>query len=141
MKKPFQTVALQDCSDERGSMKVLSCGRELPFEAKRVFFSFDSACASVRGNHAHVYSREAFVCLQGSAEMTVDDGRKTYALTLHDPGELLIVEPMTWIKLEHYSADCIMLVLSDSLYSQADNIGDYDAFLKKSSETQGLPNE
>ncbi len=135
MKKPFQTVVLQDCSDERGSMKVLSYGRELPFEVKRVFFSCDSAGASVRGNHAHVWSREAFVCLQGSAEMTVDDGRQTYALTLHDPGEMLIVEPMTWIKLEHYSADCIVLVLSDSLYSQADIVGDYDLFLKKSQET------
>ena len=130
MKKPYRIVSLQDCSDQRGSMKVLSYGQELPFEVKRAFFTFGSEGDSVRGNHAHVYSREAFICLQGSLEMTIDDGEQTYCLKLNDPGEALIVEPLTWKKLEHYSADCILLVLSDWLYAESDYVRDYDLFLQ-----------
>ena len=133
---PYRKIRLQDCSDKRGSMKVLSYGQELPFEVKRAFFTYDPADASVRGNHAHVYSREAFVCMQGSCEMTVDDGKRTYAITLCDPGETLIVEPMTWKKLEHYSADCILLVLSDNLYEESDYIREYELFLKLCKEKQ-----
>ena len=134
MAKPFQIVSLQDCSDERGSMKVLSFGRELPFPIKRAFFTYNSAEASLRGDHAHIDSREAFVCLQGSCEMTVDDGEQSHLLLLHDPGEMLIVEPFTWKKLEHYSADCILLVLTDRLYEEADYVRDYDVFLQMCKE-------
>lgn len=134
MKQPCRKVILQDCSDERGNLKVLSYERELPFEVKRAFFTYHHADASVRGGHANLYSRLAFVCLQGSCELHVDDGEQTCSFMLNDPGEMLIVEPVTWKKLEHYSTDCILLVLSDCLYSQEDIVRDYDLFLKKCRE-------
>ncbi len=114
---------------------MISFGRELPFEVKRAFFTYDSTDESVRGNHAHLYSREAFVCLQGSCDITVDDGERSYFFVLHDPGEMLVMEPLTWKKLEHFSADCILLVLSDQLYSESDYVRDYDAFLQICKET------
>ena len=136
MKNPVQKIKLQDCSDKRGSMKVLSYERELPFEVKRVFFTYHHADDSVRGGHANLFSSLALVCLQGSCELHVDDGRQTYSFLLNDPGEIVIVKPVTWKKLEHYSTDCILLVLSDCLYSSEDIVRDYDLFLEKCRETQ-----
>lgn len=131
MRKAVQWVTLQDCADFRGNMNVISCGRELSFDVKRVFFMYNQADASVRGNHANLFSREAFVCLQGSCNLFVDDGEQKYAYVMNDPQKMLIVEPYTWIVVDNFSKDCILLVLSDRLYSDADYENDYETFLKR----------
>ena len=128
--KPYAIQHAQDCGDERGNMHVLSAGKELPFAVKRAFYMQRSTDTAVRGNHANLYATLAFVCLCGTCRLSIDDGGQIYNLTLGDPAQTVIVQPRTWKKLDHFSADCILLVLSDRLYEEDDILKDYDAFVR-----------
>ena len=132
MRKPFQIVPLQDCSDQRGRMHVITYEKEIPFEVKRTFFMYQNTESSVRGDHANMRSRMAFVCMQGSCRLTIDDGEEKYPLQMDSPDKLVSVEAVTWKTIDRMSADCILMVFSDLPYSDAEIEHDYEAFRAQS---------
>lgn len=39
-----------------------------------------------------------------------------------------MIEPMVWHEMSDFTEDCILLVLADQVYDEADYIRDYDVF-------------
>jgi len=114
--------------DELGWLVALESDRNVPFPIKRTYYIFGTKNGVRRGKHAHRQLTQMMVCLAGQCKVLLDDGsrREEIALTRNDRG--LMLAPMLWHEMYEFSPDCVLLVLADNWYEEADYIREYDAF-------------
>lgn len=125
-------VMIPDHGDDRGNLIALEGLSEIvPFDIKRIYYSFDTQPGSVRGNHAHRELRQFVVCVSGACTFVCEmpDGtRKEYLLNWPNKG--LLIEGMVWREIKDFSKDSVMFVLASEHYNEADYIRNYQDFLK-----------
>ena len=126
-----ELVSLAVRGDDRGSLIALE-GRsaQVPFDIARVYYVFATAVGIDRGFHAHHALRQLAIAVSGSCTMFLDDGRETREVRLDRPDLGLVIGPMVWREMRDFSADCVLLVLADAKYDEADYIRDYDMFIR-----------
>ena len=114
--------------DELGWLIALEANRNVPFPIRRTYYIFGTRAGIRRGKHAHRRLTQMMVCLAGQCKVLLDDGRtrEDVALTRNDQG--LMLDPMIWHEMYDFSPDCVLLVLADNWYDEADYIRDYDTF-------------
>lgn len=114
--------------DDLGWLVALEADRNLPFPIKRVYYIFGTREGIRRGKHAHRRLTQMMVCLTGQCKVLLDDGntREDVVLTRNDHG--LMLDPMLWHEMYDFSPDCVLLVLADNYYDEADYIRDYRTF-------------
>jgi dTDP-4-dehydrorhamnose 3,5-epimerase-like enzyme len=114
--------------DELGWLVALESDRNVPFPIRRTYYIFGTKNGVRRGKHAHRQLTQMMVCVAGQCKVLLDDGskREEIALTRNDRG--LMLAPMLWHEMYEFSPDCVLLVLADNWYEEADYIRDYDAF-------------
>lgn len=122
-------LSLPLLEDLRGKLSFGQVGAPLPFVVKRYFVQFDVPTKEVRGEHAHRRLRQVLVCLRGSLEVMVDDGKERAIVPLSSPQQGLYLPPMVWASHYHYTPDAVLLVLASEEYDPADYVRDYDEFL------------
>ncbi|UPG90939.1 FdtA/QdtA family cupin domain-containing protein [Luteibacter aegosomaticola] len=123
---PFQTHG-----DSRGMLVALEGARDVPFEIRRVYYIFATQDAVRRGQHAHRSLTQLAVAVRGSVTFLLDDGTGPAEVTLDDPTSGVLIGPMVWRELHHFSEDCVVMVLADQWYDPTDYIGDYEQFLRE----------
>ncbi len=124
-----QWINLTDIGDERGALVVAESNINVPFSIERIYYIFNTKQDVPRGFHAHHGLKQVAVCLSGSCRMLLDDGQcKEHAL-LDSPVKGLVVDKLIWHEMYDFSEDCVLLVLADAHYDEADYIRDYDEFL------------
>lgn len=126
-------IKIPDHGDDRGNLIALEeLSAEVPFEVKRVYYSFDTQPGSVRGNHAHRHLRQLVVCVCGAFTFTCEmpDGTRTEH-RLDWPNKGLLVEGLVWREIKDFSKDSVMLVLASEHYNEADYIRDYGEYLRQ----------
>ena len=131
MSKKHYIIELKELGDERGSLVVLEENKEFPFPIRRVFNDFNTDPTISRGNHAIKESRFGFIALQGSCVVEVDDGFQKYEYTLDSPFQCLFVDKMLWKSMKCFSADNILLIISDCTYSREEYIHNYSDFISQ----------
>ena len=118
--------------DERGKLIALeTLSDQLPFEVKRMYFSYDTTPGTVRGRHAHRQLKQVLVCVSGACtiECEMPDGAKAeYRLDWPDKG--LLIEGLVWRNMRDFSKDAVLLVLASEHYDESDYIRDYGEFRK-----------
>jgi dTDP-4-dehydrorhamnose 3,5-epimerase-like enzyme len=114
--------------DDRGSLIALEQGREVPFDIARAYYLYGTGQGVTRGLHAHKRLRQLAVAVAGSCTMLLDDGASRVSIKLDDPATALLMGPMVWREMSDFTADCVLMVLADAAYDEADYIRDYDAF-------------
>ena len=105
--------------------------RNVPFEVKRVYWTYDVPAGERRGGHAHKECVEFIIAVSGSFTVTLDDGkgnRKDFHL--NHPWQGLLVPTGIWRTLEDFSSGAVCLVLASELYDEDDYIYEYEDFLK-----------
>lgn len=122
-------VRLPRFEDMRGALNVAEFERDLPFVPRRLFLVHDVPSAEVRGEHAHRECHQMLVCVHGSFEVVVDDGRTREQHRLDSPGLGLHLPPLVWATQYRFSRDAVQLVLASHPYDAADYVRDYDEFL------------
>ena len=122
-------VPLAVRGDERGSLVAIEGERDLPFAIARVYYVFGTLPGVDRGLHAHHQLRQLAIAVAGSCTMLLDDGQRRVSVRLDDPAVGLTLPPMVWHTMSDFSHDCVLMVLADAVYDEADYIRDYDAFL------------
>jgi len=122
---------LRRFSDTRGSLAVIELGREVGFPVRRVYYMYGAGAASARGAHAHRELHQLIVAMQGSFQISLDNGRGRCVHRLDQPTRGLYLGPMVWRDMSDFSADSICLVLASECYDNADYIRDYDCFLQE----------
>lgn len=115
--------------DLRGKLSFGQASAQLPFVPRRYFVTFDVPTKEVRGEHAHRRLQQVLVCLKGSLEVMVDDGRQRAIVPLSGPQLGLYVPPMVWASHYNYTPDAVLLVLASLEYDPAEYVRDYDEFL------------
>ena len=114
----------------KGNLSVVSNGREVPFDVKRVYYSYDIPGGKARGAHAHRKLYQLLVAASGAFTVTLDDGIVKRTFLLNHPYQGLLIVPGIWRTLDEFSSGAICLCLASEVYDPADYIRDYDEFLE-----------
>ena len=117
--------------DGRGALNVLEISKELPFECKRIFYTYTVPEGQVRGEHAHKKCEQFLISLLGQVSVLVDDGLgHRDEILLDSPSMGLWLPSGRWGAQSGHSQGCILLVLASTEYNNSDYIRVYDDFLE-----------
>lgn len=117
--------------DPRGNLTVAEQMKSVPFEVKRVYWTYDVPAGERRGGHAHKECVEFIIAVSGSFTVTLDDGKGNHKdFHLNHPWQGLLVPTGIWRTLEDFSSGAVCLVLASELYDEDDYIYEYEDFLK-----------
>lgn len=119
----------QAIGDERGYLVSLEENHNIPFSIKRVYYIY-AMNSQPRGFHAHKQLEQMLICVKGSCKVLLDDGQEKQEYLLNQPNEGLNVRAMIWHEMYDFSEDCVLMVLADDFYNEADYIRKYDEFIK-----------
>jgi dTDP-4-dehydrorhamnose 3,5-epimerase-like enzyme len=126
----IKLIQLQSHGDERGSLVSLEEEKNIPFPIKRVYYVFDTKDKVRRGFHAHKKLKQLAIVVKGSCRFLLDDGNEKIEVLLDNPAQGLYIESFIWREMFDFSEDCVLMVLADSVYDEADYVRDYELFLK-----------
>ncbi len=126
----YQILHFPDLGDERGNLVVVEGEQQIPFNIKRVFYIYGSDDTVVRGQHANLRSEFVLINVAGSSKVKVDDGKETSIIELNQPRMGVYLPKMLWKEMYDFSADSVLLVLSNEHYDSSEYIRDYDEYLK-----------
>lgn len=130
-------LPLQTHGDDRGSLITLEQEKNIPFEIRRVYYMFNTADGVRRGFHAHKALKQVAIAVRGSCRFLLDDGHEKIEIYLDNPSQGLLIESFLWREMFDFSEDCVLMVLADSFYDEADYVRDYAEFLKLASTSKG----
>ncbi len=123
-------IDLSKITDPRGNLTVAEQYKDIPFEIKRVYWTYDVPGGETRGGHAHKKLYQLVVATSGSFIVTLDNGKEKETHLLNHPWQGLFIEPGIWRALEDFSSGAVCLVLASDLFDIDDYIYDYDEFKK-----------
>lgn len=123
-------IELPKITMRQGNITSIEGLVNLPFEIKRVFYTYDIPGGESRGAHAHLKCHQFLVAASGSFEVLLDDGVNRRTVLLNRPYYGLHVPPMIWASEQGFSSGSICLVLASHEYESDDYIRDYSAFLR-----------
>ena len=132
----IKLIQLKSCGDERGSLIALEEKSNIPFEIKRVYYMFKTAEGVRRGYHAHKTLKQVAIAVRGCCKFMLDNGSEKIEVTLNHPAQGLFIESFMWREMFDFSEDCVLMVLADQIYDEADYVRNYEEFIEqvKSSE-------
>tara|TARA_B110000208_G_scaffold127789_1_gene155435 strand:+ start:3780 stop:4178 length:399 start_codon:yes stop_codon:yes gene_type:complete len=122
-------INFKPLGDERGSLIAIEAEKSVPFQVRRVYYIFGIKAGVERGFHAHKALNQVAVAVTGSCEMVLDDGESKAAVLLNSPEKGVLIGPGMWRVMRNFTPDCVLLVLADQHYDEADYIRDYDQFI------------
>ena len=122
--------SFQQHGDDRGMLVALEEFGDIPFEIKRVYFMYDTLEGVHRGFHAHKNLEQILICIHGSCDVLMDNGKEKKVVSLEKPYEGVYVGEKMWHEMYNFSPDAVLLVLASDYYNPDDYIRDYDIFLK-----------
>jgi dTDP-4-dehydrorhamnose 3,5-epimerase-like enzyme len=126
---------LPKVTDPRGTLTFVQGEVQVPFAIRRVFYIYDVPTGESRGAHAHRTLHEFIVCLAGSFDIELDDGRRRKTVHLNRPWKGLHIPPMIWAGETNFDSGSVCLVLTSDVYDESDYIRDYEEFLRLTSTT------
>lgn len=123
-----QLINFKPLGDERGSLIAIEAENSVPFAVRRVYYIFGTKEGVERGFHAHKALNQVAVAVTGSCEMVLNDGESETTVLMNSPEKGVLIEPKVWHYMKNFSADCVLLVLADDCYQEADYIRDFARF-------------
>lgn len=133
----WRLVELPVKGDERGSLVALEATREIPFKIARVYYIFGTQPGVVRGLHSHRRLQQLCVVVSGQLRMELDNGQKKASVILNRPNQGLFIGPGVWREMHDFSPDCVLMVLADAPYEEADYIRDKQKFINYVHSSKG----
>ncbi len=136
-KSTISKYSVEDCkiveldrhhSQRKGDISVVENGKEVPFDAKRIYYLYDVPGGADRGGHAHKELYQLIIAASGSFTVTLDDGTNKKAFTLNRPYQGLLIKPGIWRTLNDFSSGAVCVVLASEVYDANDYIRDYNDF-------------
>ena len=131
-------VTVYDCSvirlpkigNRQGNITPIYNNVNIPFETKRVFYTYDIPGGESRGAHAHLLCQQFLVAASGSFEVELDDGINKRTVLLNRPFYGLHIPAGIWASEQSFSSGSICLVLASEKYDASDYIRNYNEFLE-----------
>lgn len=121
-----QVYECNNIKEENGNLSFV----ELPIFASRAFFVYGVRVGDIRGYHAHKQCEQFLICLNGSVNITCDDGKNRKVYTLDSPLKGLYIPPMIWAEQFYHSSESMLVGLASHPFDEEDYIRDYNQFIK-----------
>lgn len=125
-----QIIELPKITDSRGNLTFVENQRHVPFDIKRVYYTYDVPGGAERGGHAHKQLKQTIIAVSGSFDIALDDGFEKKKFHLNRPYFGLYVCPMIWREIDNFSSGSVCMVLASELYTEDDYYREYNDFLK-----------
>lgn len=128
-KKPYIIELNKIGKSEIGYISFLQGNSdEIPFEIKRVFWTYFTPESVIRGGHAHKSTIQAIVAVSGNITFEIQN-QKEYKETfvLDSPNKLLIIPTFYWSDIK-FSHNAVLLCLASEDYDELEYIRDYNEF-------------
>ncbi len=116
--------------DPRGNLTVVEQLKEVPFDIKRVYWTYDVPGGESRGGHAHKKCQSFIIAVSGSFTVRLDDGHRHETYHLNHPYQGLLINTGVWRTLEDFSSGAVCLALASELFDENDYIREYDDFIR-----------
>ena len=130
MTRPLgEIITLPRITDPRGNLTVAEQLRHIPFEIKRVYWTYDVPAGESRGGHAHRHCRSVVIAVSGSFDVVLDNGKERRTYHMNHPYQALLINTGIWRTLEDFSSGAVCLSLASDEFEEEDYIRDYEAFL------------
>ena len=129
--KALQIIHLPKIEDPRGNLTFLQDDDQLPFNIKRVFWTYDVPGGEQRGGHAYYKQHEIIIALSGSFDVVITDKsgkKKVFSLNRSYYG--LYLPAQTWRHMENFSTNSLGLHLSSMPYELTDYMRDFEVYKK-----------
>lgn len=125
----YKLIELPKILDPRGNLTFLQHPGQIPFEIKRVFWTYDVPGGETRGGHAFKKQEQIIIALSGSFDIVITgtDGHQK-KITLNRSYYGLHISPLTWRHIENFSTNSLALHLASTVYNIADYLYDFDEF-------------
>lgn len=116
--------------EPEGNLTYVYNNFHVPFDVKRVFYSYDIPGGESRGAHAHKECHQFLIAGSGSFEVVLDDGINKRTVLLNRPFYGLHIPPGIWASEQGFSSGSICLVLASHGYDENDYIRNYNDYLE-----------
>ncbi len=111
-----------------GYISIAEENSQIPFEIKRIFWTYYTPEDVIRGKHAHYETEMVLIAAAGSITVKtelIDGSIQEFILDKPDKG--LFIPKMCWHTMQ-YSHNAVQIVIASSLYDEKDYIRSYDNF-------------
>lgn len=115
---------------ELGYLSFFESKLDIPFEIKRIYYTYEVPVGSKRGMHAHKNLQQVLWCPYGEIEIVLDNGKEKKSYLLDSPGKALLVLKGYWRDLYWKKEGSVLCAAASDYYSEEDYIRDYNEFLK-----------
>ena len=115
-----------------GYITVAEWEKNVPFEIRRVYWTYYTPNNIERGGHAHHELCQVLVAVSGIIDIATEDrdgNKETFILNSPDKG--LLLPPPYWHTMR-FSHNAVLVSLASMVYSEADYIRDYQRFKQNS---------
>ncbi len=113
-----------------GNLVIAESQRSVPFDIKRVYYITNLGNKNaIRGKHAHKQLEQYIFCVNGSFQLSLDDGANKQDLILDSPYYGIRLGAKLWHEMSSFSNDCVILVFCSDYFKEDDYIRDYNEFL------------
>lgn len=115
-------------STDQGYITIAENLSNIPFEIKRVYWTYYTPQDVIRGGHAHFELEQIIVAVSGKIIFNVEDifGNKD-TFVLEHPSQGLYIPKLIWRDIQ-FSHNAVLLCLASLEYDEADYIREYNIF-------------
>ncbi len=129
-KAPYLIELKSIGSPDLGYISIAEPLHNIPFEIKRVFWSYYTPQMITRGRHAHHNLQQVLVAVSGKIVVTNETpAGDTTVHVLENPNMGLYIPAMHWHVMQ-FSHSAVMLSLASMDYDEKDYIREYNEFKK-----------
>lgn len=111
-----------------GYISIAELASAVPFEVRRIFWTYYTPESIVRGRHAHHETEQVLIAAAGRILLNTElpDGSR-HTFVLEHPQQGVYLPPLCWHTMQ-YSHNAVQLVLASTSYRESDYIRDYPTF-------------
>lgn len=112
------------------TLGYITVAENLPFEIRRVYWTYYAPHEVIRGHHAHKELKQVIFAVSGTIKFEIVNmqGQKQ-SFVLDRPEKGLYIPRLHWRTME-FSHNAVLLCLASEVYDENDYIRDYDDFIK-----------
>jgi hypothetical protein len=116
--------------DPRGNLTFVQYPDQLPFEIKRVFWTYDVPSGAKRGGHAYRTQHEIIIALSGSFDVRIlnEDGSEL-VVNLNKPNVGLYMAPNVWREIQNFSTNSLSLHLSSAHFDESEYVKNINSLI------------
>lgn len=102
----------------------------LPFEVKRIYWTYFTPESVKRGGHAHLRLNQILVAVAGKIIVTTQmPGEKEERFILETANQGLFIPEFCWRTMQ-YTHNAVQMCIANMEYEESDYIRDYEEFKK-----------